>query len=201
MQKKIISKIVKPTINQIAKYIPGESLINGKENVIKLSSNESPFNVPSSVSSLSKKLVSKFNLYPDGDSNILKNSLSKNIKIHIFPYFNDARSLRDSRFLYNPFIEIEDFFDKNAEKNNDEMTEEELNAFITRVEDAIEYNLTLEKKELTLLFEAFKACLHLQERASHNDLTIKKLNYIQKISMKIIIQTLKKKHFANIYKK
>ncbi len=81
MQKKIISKIVKPTINQIAKYIPGESLINGKENVIKLSSNESPFNVPSSVSSLSKKLVSKFNLYPDGDSNILKNSLSKNFKI------------------------------------------------------------------------------------------------------------------------
>ncbi len=56
-----------------------------------------------------------------------------------------------------------------------EMTEEELNAFITRVEDAIEYNLTLEKKDLTLLFEAFKACLHLQERASHNDLTIKKL--------------------------
>ena len=33
-----------------------------------------------------------------------------------------------------------------------EMTEEELNAFITRVEDAIEYNLTLEKKDLTLLF-------------------------------------------------
>ena len=56
-----------------------------------------------------------------------------------------------------------------------DMTEEELNAFITRVEDAIEYNLTLEKKDLSLLFEAFKACLYLQERASHNDLTIKKL--------------------------
>ena len=42
MQKKIISKIVKPTINQIAKYIPGESLIDGKKDVIKLSSNESP---------------------------------------------------------------------------------------------------------------------------------------------------------------
>ena len=55
------------------------------------------------------------------------------------------------------------------------MTEEELNAFITRVEDAMEYNLTLEKKDLSLLFEAFKACLYLQERASHNDLTIKKL--------------------------
>ena len=34
MQKKIISKIVKPTINQIAKYIPGESLIDGKRDVI-----------------------------------------------------------------------------------------------------------------------------------------------------------------------
>ena len=56
-----------------------------------------------------------------------------------------------------------------------DMIEEELNAFITRVEDAIEYNLTLEKKDLSLLFEAFKACLYLQERASHNDLTIKKL--------------------------
>ena len=41
-----------------------------------------------------------------------------------------------------------------------EMTEEELNAFITRVEDAIEYNLTLEKEDRTLLFEAFKACLY-----------------------------------------
>ena len=36
MQNKIITKIVKPTINQIAKYIPGESSIDGKENVIKL---------------------------------------------------------------------------------------------------------------------------------------------------------------------
>ena len=52
MQKKIVSKIVKPTINQIAKYIPGESLINGKSDVIKLSSNESPFKVPTKVSSI-----------------------------------------------------------------------------------------------------------------------------------------------------
>ena len=55
------------------------------------------------------------------------------------------------------------------------MTEKELKDFIARVEDAMEYNLTLEKKDLSLLFEAFKACLYLQERASHNDLTIKKL--------------------------
>ena len=82
MQKKIISKIVKPTINQIAKYIPGESLIDGKKDVIKLSSNESPFKIPSKVSAISEKLISKFNLYPDGDSNILKKSLSKNFKIN-----------------------------------------------------------------------------------------------------------------------
>lgn len=81
MQNKIITKIVKPTINQIAKYIPGESSIDGKENVIKLSSNESPFKVPNKVSAISKKLISKFNLYPDGDSNILKKSLSETFKI------------------------------------------------------------------------------------------------------------------------
>ena len=63
MQKKIISKIVKPTINQIAKYIPGESLIDGKEDVIKLSSNESPFKVPNKVSAMTRKLISKFNLF------------------------------------------------------------------------------------------------------------------------------------------
>ena len=82
MQKKIVSKIVKPTINQIAKYIPGESLINGKKDVIKLSSNESPFKIPRKVSAISERLVSEFNLYPDGDSNILKKSLSKNFKIN-----------------------------------------------------------------------------------------------------------------------
>ena len=82
MQKKIISKIVKPTINQIAKYIPGESLINGKKDVIKLSSNESPFKIPTKVSAIFERLVSEFNLYPDGDSNILKKSLSKNFKIN-----------------------------------------------------------------------------------------------------------------------
>jgi histidinol-phosphate aminotransferase len=82
MQKKIISKIVKPTINQIAKYIPGESLIDGKSDVIKLSSNESPFKIPSKVSAISKKIISEFNLYPDGDSNILKKALSKNFKIN-----------------------------------------------------------------------------------------------------------------------
>ena len=81
MQKKIISKIIKPTINQIAKYIPGESFIDGKKDVIKLSSNESPFKIPKKVSTLSKELTSKLNVYPDGDSNILKKSLSKTFKI------------------------------------------------------------------------------------------------------------------------
>ena len=82
MQKKIISKIIKPTINEIAKYIPGESFIDGKKDVIKLSSNESPFQIPKKVSTLSKELISKFNVYPDGDSNILKRSLSRTFKIN-----------------------------------------------------------------------------------------------------------------------
>ena len=31
MEKKTISKLVKPTINEIAKYIPGDSSIEGKK--------------------------------------------------------------------------------------------------------------------------------------------------------------------------
>ncbi len=81
MEKKTISKIVKPTINLIAKYIPGDSSINGNKNVIKLSSNESPFKIPKRIYNLSKKLISEAHLYPDGNSSILKKSISKTFKI------------------------------------------------------------------------------------------------------------------------
>ena len=101
--KKIVSKIVKPTINQIAKYIPGESLINGKKDVIKLSSNESPFKIPRKVSAISKRLVSEFNLYPDGDSNILKKSLSKNFKINFLKLFVATALTIFYRLLLKPF--------------------------------------------------------------------------------------------------
>merc|ERR1711991_1124082 len=41
-----------------------------------------PFKIPTKVSAISQKLISKFNLYPDGDSNVVKKSLSKNFKIN-----------------------------------------------------------------------------------------------------------------------
>ena len=46
MSKNKILNLIKPTINEIAKYVPGESEIDGKKNIIKLSSNESPFQIP-----------------------------------------------------------------------------------------------------------------------------------------------------------
>ena len=49
MNKYSIKKLVKPTINQIAKYVPGRSSIEGKDKVIKLSSNESPFELPKKI--------------------------------------------------------------------------------------------------------------------------------------------------------
>ena len=46
---------IKKTINQIEKYIPGESLsTNSKEKISKLSSNESPFKIP-------RKVINKVN--------------------------------------------------------------------------------------------------------------------------------------------
>ena len=54
MNKKIL-KLIKPTINDIAKYVPGESKINGEKNVIKLSSNESPFVIPKKIFFFCKK--------------------------------------------------------------------------------------------------------------------------------------------------
>ena len=45
-----LKDIVKPSINEIEKYIPGESLsTNSKEKISKLSSNESPFKIPRKV--------------------------------------------------------------------------------------------------------------------------------------------------------
>ena len=60
-------KLIKPTINDIAKYVPGESKINGEKNVIKLSSNESPFVIPKNFFLLQKTLE-QAHLFPDGDS-------------------------------------------------------------------------------------------------------------------------------------
>ena len=55
------------------------------------------------------------------------------------------------------------------------MTEEEADSLIKRVTEAIEYDLSLSKDDLTLLFNAFLSLMQLQERLQSNDLTIKKL--------------------------
>ena len=77
MKKPFIRSLIKPSINKIAKYIPGESTIAGSDKVIKLSSNESPFTIPKKIISLIPKLALKTNFYPDGDSNLLKKTISK----------------------------------------------------------------------------------------------------------------------------
>ena len=81
MIKKNIFNSLKPSINEIAKYIPGESSIVGRKSVIKLSSNESPFKIPKKIFIKANKLTENSNLYPDGDSDLLKDSIAKKFKI------------------------------------------------------------------------------------------------------------------------
>ena len=77
-----LKDIVKPSINEIEKYIPGESLsTNSKEKISKLSSNESPFKIPRKVINKVNSLVLSSNLYPDGDCNQLKNQLVKTFNL------------------------------------------------------------------------------------------------------------------------
>lgn len=76
--KKIYLKNIKSSINKIAKYVPGES--DNKKNV-KLSSNESPFLIPKKIRDKASKNTQTSNQYPDGDSLILKRSISKKFKI------------------------------------------------------------------------------------------------------------------------
>ena len=82
MKKNDIQKLVKPSINKIAKYIPGESSINGKTNIIKLSSNESPFSIPKKVSKSVNSSNIQVNLYPDGYSVFLKKTISETFNLN-----------------------------------------------------------------------------------------------------------------------
>ncbi len=78
-----LKDIVKPSINEIEKYIPGESFsINKKEKIYKLSSNESPFKIPRKLLNKASNLVLSSNLYPDGDCNQLKNQLAKTFNLN-----------------------------------------------------------------------------------------------------------------------
>lgn len=79
--KKEFLKDIKPSINLIDRYVTGESKIQ-KRKIIKLSSNESPFKTPSNIRKIISKNLIDSNLYPDGDSESLKKSISKKFKIN-----------------------------------------------------------------------------------------------------------------------
>ncbi len=81
MAKFKIENIVKPSIKGIAKYIPGESPEKNNSKSIKLSSNESPFAIPTKIFSSVNKILKHTNLYPDGDCLLLKKSISERFKL------------------------------------------------------------------------------------------------------------------------
>ena len=82
MAKLKIENIVKPSIKKIAKYIPGESASENKKEFIKLSSNESPFEIPKRIFSKINHVIKKANEYPDGDSLNLKETISNKFNIN-----------------------------------------------------------------------------------------------------------------------
>lgn len=74
-------KGIKPGINKISKYISGE--IKNKEIIAaKLSSNESPFEIPKKIIDSIFKELRYSNKYPDGNSNILKSSIAESFQIN-----------------------------------------------------------------------------------------------------------------------
>ena len=81
MAKFKIENIIKPSIKGIAKYIPGESPDKNNSKFVKLSSNESPFQIPAKNFSSINKLLKNSHLYPDGDCLILKKSIAERFKL------------------------------------------------------------------------------------------------------------------------
>ena len=70
-------------LQEIARYEGGISSIPGKKNVIKLSSNESPFGPSKSVIRALSSTLAKTNRYPDGNCLELRKAISKKFKINI----------------------------------------------------------------------------------------------------------------------
>ena len=69
------------SLSNIKTYEGGASSIPGKRNVIKLSSNESPFGPSPNVALKIRKAIKKTNRYPDGDYKQLKESIGKKFKL------------------------------------------------------------------------------------------------------------------------
>lgn len=74
--------LTKPSIREIEKYLPGESLLNETKGIIKLSSNESPFSIPKKICNKAKNLVLSSNIYPDGNSSLLKGAIAKKFNLN-----------------------------------------------------------------------------------------------------------------------
>ena len=68
-------------LSNIKTYEGGASSIPGKRNVIKLSSNESPFGPSPNVALKIRKLIKETNRYPDGDYKKLKEAIGKKFNL------------------------------------------------------------------------------------------------------------------------
>ena len=69
------------TLDKIKTYEGGKSNIPGKKNIIKLSSNESPFGPSRKVLKAIKQASGKTNRYPNADSLELKKNICKRYKV------------------------------------------------------------------------------------------------------------------------
>ena len=69
------------SLNKIKTYEGGASSIPGKKNVIKLSSNESPFGPSPNVALKIREAIKKTNRYPDGDYKKLKEAIAKKFNL------------------------------------------------------------------------------------------------------------------------
>ena len=69
------------TLSNIKSYEGGASSIPGKRNIIKLSSNESPFGPSPNVVSKIRETIRKTNRYPDGEYKKLKKAIGKKFNL------------------------------------------------------------------------------------------------------------------------
>ena len=69
------------SLSNIKTYEGGASSIPGKKNVIKLSSNESPFGPSPNVALKIREVIKKTNRYPDGDYKKLKKAIAKKFNL------------------------------------------------------------------------------------------------------------------------
>ena len=82
------------SLSNIKTYEGGASNIPGKRNVIKLSSNESPFGPSPNVVSKIREAIRKTNRYPDGEYKKLKKAIGKNLIYQNLIYFVEMAQMK-----------------------------------------------------------------------------------------------------------